>query len=556
MALSFTEQLVSADQVLEGTGQVVLCLGSGISRRKLPLLAGLIARAFLNLPLNEDANQIFEGYSQTHVFHLRLSDRGLHSSTPCTLDEFRTLLPDVQAAICQPLAQIYGDVFRDLETVYGSKQEMLAAIDIGQFQTAEPDVAHFYIAYLLIEGRISRVLTTNWDVLIEKALAASTSKPADHFLSIAQDDATWLDRLNQHNSILTKVHGCATQYPDSCEQIIITTRDLLAATANGWRQQAVQEFLSGRVLFSGYSGSDYTLMVPAKVIQAMRAQHALTAAEYFVAQEGDLSHGALQLNGNQPNKHLQMYANDTFTSLYFSFLRKRFKQALEVAAQQTQPERAFSRWSDDAWNEMLIRLHVLMDDDFPKFLDYIIGLPGSRPYDDSIGILPVRLSELREMFLEGTVQHPRSYQPLRFDPLKDLVLLILIAAFFDLGACAGLSFSAKGEIAGITFVESTGTVRTACFVYGTYAPAAVPMVTNYLNDIEASYGILPTYEVLIVPCSQYHVGAVGTPTPRPVLSKSLPGSTTATRTFVNPDIIFHSTDFNDLGAKLRIKLGV
>ena len=223
-----------------------------------------------------------------------------------------------------------------------------------------------------------------------------------------------------------------------------------------------------------------------------------------------------------------------FTSLYFAFLRKRFKQAIDTAQQQTQPERAFPNWNDDAWTDALQRLRHLIEFDFPSLLDSTIGLPGARPYDEGVGMIPVRLSELRQMFLEGRVQHSKSYQPFHFDPIRDVVLLTLLAALLDMGAASGVSFSLSVGLAGLTLTENAGAVRTICLVYGTYSPSVVPMVNGYLSDVEAALGTLPTFEVLIIPCAQYKVGTVSAFAPTPISSRSLPGGTVAKRTFVNP----------------------
>lgn len=556
MALRFREQLDSADHVLDGSGHLALCLGSGVSRGKLPLLAALIAAAIRDLPENDVAGSLFECLSLAQVFHLRLQEKGIIVNDPCTLHNFRELEESVQIELCQSLVQTYGDVFQELQNVYGSKQLVLEAIDIERFKNVDPDVSHFFIAYLVIEGRISRILTTNWDVLVEKALNTSTLRPTEQSLSVALDHPTWLNRLNGPVSILAKVHGCATQFPLSCEHIVITTSDLQTATAPGWRQEAVRELLSGRVLFCGYSGSDYTLMVPARVIEELRRSNCLPSAEYFVAEDKDLSLGARQLIGDHPNRHLRMYADDMFTSLYFAFLRKRFKQAIDTAQQQTQPERAFPNWNDDAWTDALQRLRHLIEFDFPSLLDSTIGLPGARPYDEGVGMIPVRLSELRQMFLEGRVQHSKSYQPFHFDPIRDVVLLTLLAALLDMGAASGVSFSLSVGLAGLTLTENAGAVRTICLVYGTYSPSVVPMVNGYLSDVEAALGTLPTFEVLIIPCAQYKVGTVSAFAPTPISSRSLPGGTVAKRTFVNPDVLFDSVDFGDLVWKLRTVLAV
>jgi hypothetical protein len=296
-------------------------------------------------------------------------------------------------------------------------------------------------------------------------------------------------------------------------------------------------------------------MVPARVIDELRTLHALAAAHYFIAEDNDLSSGARQLSGNRTDRHLPMYANDMFVSLYFAFLRKRFRQAIETAEQQTLPERAFPRWTDSTWNRLLVRLRQLLDFEFPDLLDSAIGLPGSRPYDDGISTLPTRLSELRQMFLEGKVQHPGSYQPFRFDPIKDIVLLTLLAAFIDLGNTSGFSLRIADDIAGILLAERTGIVRTICFVYGTYPRAVFQMVNGYLSEVEDAFGSLPTFEVLIVPCSHYNVAT--NPAFAPGISyKSLPGVYRAKRTFVNPDVVFDSSDFSDLVLSLSQLLGV
>ena len=256
MPQEFKEQLSQADRALEATGQLALCVGSGISRGRLPLLEELIAAAFRNLPDSAPAMATFKALSENQVFHLRLGDKGITVGNPCSLDDFRKLEERTQIELCRPLVQFYGDVFRDLEIAYLSKQNLLEAIDIERFKTAEPAAPHFFIAYLMIEGRISKVLTTNWDVLIEKAIERSTLLPFAQFLTRALDEPTWVDRNNGPTPILAKVHGCATQFPTNCGYIVITTPELQDAAAAGWRQSAVQDFLSGRALFCGYSGSD------------------------------------------------------------------------------------------------------------------------------------------------------------------------------------------------------------------------------------------------------------------------------------------------------------
>ena len=64
MALDFAEQIHLIEPIVadffEGREQLTVCLGSGISRRRMPVLSELIASAFRNIPLNAESRQLFE----------------------------------------------------------------------------------------------------------------------------------------------------------------------------------------------------------------------------------------------------------------------------------------------------------------------------------------------------------------------------------------------------------------------------------------------------------------------------------------------------------------
>jgi hypothetical protein len=520
------------------------------------MLARLVAEAFRNLPVGVESNSVFEAHSGRHAFALKLAAKRITVSDPCTLEEFRTLPLNVAQELCSVLVPTYGDVFRDLQQVYGSKQAMLTGIDFQRFSDAEPDVAHMFIACLLIEGRITQVLTTNWDRLIEKAIARNTSKPCSETAKVVIDDPSWLDRFTGPPVIFAKIHGCATQYPTNCDEIVITTTDLHIAAAPGWRHDAVHDILSRRVLFCGYSASDYTLMVPAKVIADLRSRAALPNAEYFVAHDADLPAGARELTGTSADYHLRMYANDMFASLYFAAMKKRFENAITTAEQQTQPERAFFKWNDAIWRQALDRVQILVSNELAAFLEATIGPSASRSYDDSVSNLPIDLAHLRQLFLEGLVRQRGIYVPFRFDPVKDIVLLIIMAAVIDVARAANLTLSVESSFAGITITEVGGVKRKIMLVHGTYVGSVEPMVHEYVSDIENVDGRFPTFEVLVIPCNQYTVGKYPASAPAPVLSKRLPGTHATKRTFIKPDGVFGTNDFANLVLHLRAQLGV
>jgi hypothetical protein len=553
MPLPFQQQIQIVGVLLDAQ-RLAICVGSGISRRRLPLLHQIIALAFRNIPLTAESRETFRASSQFHHFHAQLAVSGIATSDPCTLEEFRALDPAEQAHLCESLTATYGDIFATLEHVVGSKCALLDCIEFLQFGTTEADAAHFYIGYMILEGVFHRVLTTNWDRLIESAVSTLTDIPITSVVELLIDRPTWLDRNQGAHQLLAKVHGCITQYPDSCDQIVLTTPELQLATADGWRRDAVNELLTGTVLFSGYSASDYTLMVPLQVLAQLRAQDHLDSSHFYIAQESDLSAGGRNLLQNNDAKHIQLWANDVFASLYFAYIRRRLQLAIANAEQQLRLERAFPNWTDASWANVIDRLKVLTTEDLGMFLDSIIGQPNARAYDDRASSLPVGLSALRAIFLTGKVPARGKYHHLQFDPNKDIVLLILLATLIDLiRSPGGPSLSFESTHAGITFTEGSGSRRKLCFLYGIYQTAAYHSISTYLNEIESTDGQLPEFEIAVVPCSRYEVPD-DAPPPGPILGKMLPGGRKAQRRFVDPTSIFQTTSYDALITTLRAAL--
>jgi hypothetical protein len=553
MPLPFRQQ-IDLFNALVNAPHLTICVGSGVSRGCLPLLNALIARAFNNTPLTDQARAAFLGYSEVHGFHDRLATRGIITANPCTLDEFRAIPAVEQARLCVPLIGTYGEVFSSLAILAGDKRALLDSIGFHEFGTVDADVAHFYIGFLILEGVVRRLLTTNWDRLIEAAVENSTSRPLNAVLDVIRDAATWLDRNQGAYVSITKVHGCFTQYPDHCENIILTAAELQLATGPSWSRDAVNEFINGTVLFSGYSASDYTVMVPIKVLSQLRALNLLDCSRFYIAQESDLNAAGLELIHNEPARHIRLWANDTFTSLYFAYLRQRLGNAISTAEQQRRPERAFSNWEEDDWQALITRLRALTNEDLGAFLDNVIGAPNHRLYDATASQLPIRLSAIRELFLVGRLVDREKYQNLQFDTTKDIVLLVLLAVLVDLSrSTGGPRFSLETAYSGITIIEDSGSRRKMILLYGTYINTAYPSLLSYLSDVEDADGHLPEFEVAVIPCSRYDVPDDAYPV-RGLLAKTLPGGKRARRRFVHPVTIFATTSYDNLVGTLRAEL--
>ena len=174
MSLPFDEQLRLVTSALgpyfDGQQHITVCVGSGASRGSMPMLETLISRTFFNLPVDEGSCQLFLKYSRSKFFAESLVRRRLSSSNPTTFDEFRALQPEVRDYVCKPICETYGDFFRDIQDFVGSKDRLLDLIEFNEFRRGEPNPSHYYMAYLILEGKLQKIVTTNWDLLIEATL--------------------------------------------------------------------------------------------------------------------------------------------------------------------------------------------------------------------------------------------------------------------------------------------------------------------------------------------------------------------------------------------------
>jgi hypothetical protein len=294
-------------------------------------------------------------------------------------------------------------------------------------------------------------------------------------------------------------------------------------------------------------------MVPLRILAALRAQNALDSSRFFIAQEDDLNASGLDLTNHDAGRHIRLWANDTFASLYFAYVQQRLLNAITTAEQQRRPERAFPNWEEITWQNMLTRLRSLVTEQIGPFLDSVIGEPAGRTYDVNAARLPIQISVLRAIFLTGRLNEREKYQNLQFDANKDIVLLILLAALVDLAGTASTRIVLETSYAGLTIVEDNGSRRKLVFLYGGYVTAAYPALSAYLTDIEDQDGQLPEFEVAIIPCHRYDVPDDAFPV-APILGKALPGIARARRRFIDPRPVFATRTYDELITTLRTSL--
>jgi hypothetical protein len=555
----FKEQLDLLDKILErfyaGTARLTLCVSSGISLGRMPSLHNLINCAMSGLPQNPEADALFARYDRRYHMSDALRAAGHQIPQPLTLLTFSGLGENARELACKSLANDYGDIFQELIPLYGGKQSLLAALKFERFQQGEPDAAHQYIAYLYLEGRLQRVVSLNWDCLIE--IAVQRVRPGAS-LNIVRDEPSWVEMNSGPQEILAKVHGCARQYPAQCGNIVLTFADVETATAQKWIQILLQDFLNGFVLFSGYRARDSTLNVPLKAIKLLRQNNELPLADYYVAQEDPLEARAQEaLARGEAARHISLNSNDLFCSMYFGWLRARLREVVRTGRSRTRLERPF-QWADGDWNEAMNRIERLVEDELSVMLDHVIGTPDARLWGPRSISLPVDLGLVRALFMEGKAERKDTYTNLRFGEMtRDLVMLVVLSALVDVvNERHGLRLDLERSYLGVTLRDNEkGALKQVILYWGTFTARSCAILRGYLMDVEVQ-GILPP-EIVVIPCERYEVSPTGDNlAPGPILRAEFPGGQTSTKKFIEPKKILDAQNLSAMKVSLRDELDI
>ncbi|OHV00234.1 hypothetical protein BKN37_18415 [Mycobacterium talmoniae] len=217
-------------------GQYVLWLGSGISRDRVPNVYALLVRVLEHLRSNIVDGDTDCAYRTALGEMLRLA--GLVREELESID-FSIAVDEwpLRERIVSTLVTNYSRV---LDVLVGDDNPddylVWTGLDVPNTYGSpdlEPDVEHYCIAILMLEGLVASAVTANWDGLLEKALVELT--PAFGSLvrvAVKPDDF----RIVGPRIDVIKFHGCAVRAREEETEY----RNLLIARESqisGWTQQ-------------------------------------------------------------------------------------------------------------------------------------------------------------------------------------------------------------------------------------------------------------------------------------------------------------------------------
>lgn len=154
---------------------------------------------------------------------------------------------------------------------YGPKitPDVLFNIFDNEYLQAQPNHTHLYLAEQMYKRKISTILTTNFDTLIETALNRLTERDPSFsytvYNTMDRQACTFFGNCDwqEDKPRLIKVHGCITRK----EELVITIAQIAKQKYQTIRRRLVRDFFGNRskhnkVVVMGYSCSDSLDIVP------------------------------------------------------------------------------------------------------------------------------------------------------------------------------------------------------------------------------------------------------------------------------------------------------
>lgn len=190
-------------------GEYVFWLGSGISRSRLDGLPALVGRVLRYLQAAADEGG--RGSAPGRAFAAAIGLADLSEADQASVD-FAAPIDDWPT---------FGVIVRNLSGKYSALLDIPVAgqepdflvwdvLDVSNVygdNRVEPDVEHYCMAALILEGAAPEIVSANWDGLIEKALSELVGTASAVGVRVRTEDF----RATHGLARLLKFHGCAVR---------------------------------------------------------------------------------------------------------------------------------------------------------------------------------------------------------------------------------------------------------------------------------------------------------------------------------------------------------
>lgn len=217
-------------------GQYVLWLGSGISRARVPNVNALLERVVEHLRANVVDGDADCPYRAALGEVLRLAGLGYDDLASIDL----SISVDEWPLRDRVISTLVTNYSRVLDVLVGDDNPddylVWTGLDVPNTYGSpdlEPDVEHYCVAVLMLEGLVTSAVTANWDGLLEKALDELTPAFASLVrVAVKPDDFRTVGPRVE----VIKFHGCAVRAredEDAYRKLLIARESQIS----GWTEQ-------------------------------------------------------------------------------------------------------------------------------------------------------------------------------------------------------------------------------------------------------------------------------------------------------------------------------
>lgn len=211
--------------------------------------------------------EVFLDYVIKHISSTDLNlfvGAGISKNSPSNMplaQEFRTYVFK-KLCTCEELTKAYDEYVNKLGSIPFESFIKIVVDEsdffnsfLRMFESGDPNKAHVLIARLIKKGYLHRVLTTNFDMMLEQALILGGVRPSDVDVYYTEAHFDDQDLKSTKRPVICKIHG-SVNAPDSIRVTLdLIAREILQQSRTNILNYFFKE--SGKdLLILGYSCSD------------------------------------------------------------------------------------------------------------------------------------------------------------------------------------------------------------------------------------------------------------------------------------------------------------